>query len=285
MCNTAAVHQRSGSQLHGTIGVYFMRLSRFVIPVSALLLASCGVDDSPTVNNRPDLAGVRFINALVDAGPVDARMVDQTQWSAYALGINFRQSGILMPAQAGARPVRVWTSSNVLDDIELLIEQTVNITAGQNVTLLLTGSVSGGTARIEVIPDAVPDSTAGQIHVRAVNASDAAADVSWVDGGGASAPVSVGPLGTSAYIARPTGPVTASFTVAGDAGGPREAAAPAGEVRDDGIGNTAGHLASGSALSAYVFPASMPGSAAPQGGAFDAPAVIWFVDRVPAPPR
>ncbi|HLV24694.1 MAG TPA: DUF4397 domain-containing protein [Gemmatimonadales bacterium] len=263
-----------------------MRLSRIIIPLSALLLlASCGVDDSATVNSRPDLAGVRFINALVDAGPVDARMVDQAQWSAYALGLNFRQSGITLPTQAGARPVKVWTATNVLEDMELLIDQTVNITAGQNVTLLLTGSVAGGTARIEVIPDPVPSETAGQIHVRAVNASDTPADVSWVDGGGASAAVSVGALGTTEYVARPTGLVSASFDVVGDAGSPRVADAPIGAPEDGLIGARAGYSAEGSGLSAFVFGPAVVGSLAPQDPAFLEPGIVWFVDRIPAPPR
>lgn len=286
MCTTAAKFaDGKDSQLHGTSGASItMRLSRFIIPVSLLLLASCSIDDGPTQNTRPDLAGVRFINALVDAGAVDARMIDQTQWSAYALGLNYRQSGITLPTQAGARPVKVWTASNVLEDIDLIIEQTVTITAGQNVTLLLTGSVAGGTARIEVIPDPVPAEAAGQIHVRAVNASDTPADISWVDGGGASAAVSVGALGTTDYLVRPTGLVTASFTVAGDAGSPRVGDAPAGAPESGLIGATAGYTAEGSGLSAFIFGPAVAGSPSDLGAAYLEPGVVWFVDRIPAPP-
>ena len=54
-----------------------MRLSRLIIlSVSGLLVTACGVDDGPTVNARPQLAGVRFIHAMPDEGPVDARMID-----------------------------------------------------------------------------------------------------------------------------------------------------------------------------------------------------------------
>lgn len=273
-----------------------MRLSRILTPVSALLLlAACGVDDGPTSNARPPLAGVVFIHAMPDEGPVDARMIDQTQWSAYALGINFRQSSPRMAAQAGSRSIRVWRKSTDVDQV-MLIEQNVTIEAGQNVTLLLTGSVQGGTARIEVIPDNPPDSASGQIHVRAVNTTDAAAEVAWVTGGTAGTPVSVSPLGTSAYTAFPMAAVTASFFAPGAPGTTWEKVAPAGEPQTEGKGATAGYSASGSALSAYLFPPSVPGSLAPQdpepvvGGdpvvpVFAIPGIIWFVDRVPAPPR
>ncbi|HEY0970169.1 MAG TPA: DUF4397 domain-containing protein [Gemmatimonadales bacterium] len=256
-----------------------MRLSRLIIPVAALLFAACAVDDGPTVNNRPQLAGVRFINALADEGPVDARMIDQTEWHAFALAINFRQSGPVWPTEAGTRKVRVWRSTTNLDSMALLIEQDVTIEANKNVTLLLTGSVQANTARIEIIPDVVPDSSAGQIHIRAVNTMAGAADVSWVDANGASAPVSVSPLGQTSYQSRAAGEVKARFAAAGAA----DAAAPKGAPEAGGIGATAGYSTSGSALSAYLFPASVVGSRAP--AAFTTPGVVWFVDRVPAPPR
>lgn len=259
-----------------------MRFTRYLLPALAILVTACGVESDPVVNSRPPLALVKYIHAIPDEGPVDIRMIDQTKWSAYALNTNFRQQSIPMPTQAGNRLIRVWRATNVLDEIELLIEQNVQINAGENVTLLLTGSVQAGTARIEVIRDDVPDSVANQIHVRAVNTTGTAATVSWVDGNGASAPTNVASLGTTNYVARPLGAVTASFDLGGDT---YEAAAPAGAPQDGLIGATAGHQASGSALAAYLFPASVPDSRAPQTAAYQQPAVIWFVDRVPAPPR
>lgn len=261
-----------------------MRLSRILlVPASVLLLGACGVDDGPVSNARPSLATVRFINAISDEGAVDARMVDQTAWSAYALGINFRQSGLWLPTEAGSRPVRVWRASNVLDEIELLVEQTVDIPAGQTITLLLTGSVQAGTARIEVMPETLPDSVANNYHVRAVNVTDSPVEVSWVAGSDVSAPTAVPSLGSSAFVARPLGDVTASFNAPGAPGTTWTAQAPKGAAQSNGIGATAGTAASGSALSAWIFPASVVGSRAPQ--EFTSPGVVWFVDRVPAPPR
>lgn len=263
-----------------------MRLSRFLLPVAALLLASCGVDGGPVSNARPALAGVRFVNALSDEGPVDARMIDQTQWSSFALGINFRQAGFIMPTEAGSRKIRVFRATNDINQLDVLIEQSVDIVGGQNVTLLLTGSVQGGSARIEIIPETVPDSSANQFHIRAVNATGTAADLSWVAGATVSPVGSVGPLAATSYTQRALGAVTAQFNAPGVPGTTWSTAAPAGVAQtDNGIGATAGYLASGTAMSAYLFPASVVGSRAPQGGAFTSPAVVWLVDRVPAPPR
>lgn len=256
-----------------------MRLSRIVLlPAAALFATACGVDDEPVVNARPQLSSVRVIHAIADEGPIDTRMIHSARWSNFALGLNFRASGIPMPVEPGSRPLRVWRSSTVLEEIVPLIETDVVIPAGQNVTLLLTGSVANGTARVEVIPDVVPDSTAGQIHARVVNATAAGVAASWVAGDVTSAPISVASLATSSYEARPAGPL--SVLVGG-----ATFAAPAGVAENNGIGATAGAGQAGSALSAFVFPASVVGSRAPQDGAFAAPAVVWMVDRVPAPPR
>lgn len=262
-----------------------MRLTRLLLlPVTALLVTACGVDDGPTVHARPQLAGVRFIHAMPDEGPVDARMVDGVRWTSSALGINFRQSGPVWPVAAGTHKVRVFRASSTdIDSIAILVEQDVTIEPNRNVTLLLTGSTAANSARIEIIPDEVPDSTAGNIHVRAVNVTGAPMEVAWVGtGGAATAPTAVGPLSATSYAARGADTVTARFNASGSATMITERA-PAGAPENNGIGASAGFRTSGSALSAYIFPASVAGSRAPSD--FTSPGVVWFVDRVPAPPR
>jgi len=253
-----------------------MRLSRFLIPAAALLMASCAVDGGPVSNDRPPLGGVRYINGLADEGPVDIRMVDQSKWAPYALGINFRQGGVTMAAQAGTRHIRVWRAGSDIESIPMIHEENIDIVEGESVTLLLTGSVQAGTIRFVVIPDAVPDSTANQIHIRGVNATGTPMDLSWINGDEEGPSTSVASMGQSAYIAHGLSKVTAKF-------GAATQDAPAGAAQANGIGATAGYLASGSGLSAYVFPASVPGSAAPE--EFTEPGIVWFVDRVPSPPR
>jgi len=268
-----------------------MKLSRFLIlPAAALLLAGCAIDDAPTENSRPaGLSGVRFIHAMSDEGGIDARMYDQTSWSSYALGINFRQSGAIQPTEPGTRMIRVFRASTDVDEIDdILIDQSVTIPAGEAVvTLLLTGSVQAGTANIQVITESVPDSTSGSTHYRAFNATGSASEVIFAAGDGSSAPVTVGPLSSTGYSSRSVsaGALTASFFDAADPADTWEGDAPAGAPENNGIGATAGHTASGSALVAYLFEESVVGSRAPQGAAFQGPGVIWFVDRVPAPPR
>lgn len=266
-----------------------MKLSRFfILPAAAALLAGCAIDDAPTENSRPaGLSGVRFIHAMSDEGAVDARMYDQTEWSASALGVNFRGSGAIFPTEPGARAIRIFRASTELDEIDdILIDQTVTIPAGEDVvTLLLTGSVQAGTATIQVITESVPDSTSGSTHFRAFNAGSSPREVVFTDAGGSTAPVSVGPLSSTGYSVRSVGAgaLTATFYDAADPGTTWEGNAPAGAPENNGIGATAGHTASGSALVAYIFDASVVGSRAPAG--FTEPGVIWFVDRVPAPPR
>ena len=53
---------------------------RLFMPLALIALAACH-DDGVTVNARPPLGGVRFINAVPDGGPVDIRYVDQVEWS------------------------------------------------------------------------------------------------------------------------------------------------------------------------------------------------------------
>ena len=63
----------------------FFRIS--LLPLALLAVAACH-DDGVSVNNRPPLGGVRFVNAVADGGPVDIRMVDQVEWSASSVADN-----------------------------------------------------------------------------------------------------------------------------------------------------------------------------------------------------
>ena len=311
-----------------------MKLSRFfILPAAALLLAGCAIDDAPTENSRPaGLSGVRFIHAIADEGAVDARMYDQTEWSSYALGINFRQSGAIHPTEPGTRPIRVFRASTDIDAIDdILIEQTVDIPAGQPlVTLLLTGSVQSGTAQIQVITGSVPDSTAGSVHYRVFNATGTPYVARYEDVGGEGGSFTVNQFSGSEYQTRAVGTayMVTAFWDPGDpgtifgGGHPTEdiwnpnfpwsipwannrSAMPLRAPEANGIGATAGSRASGSAMSAFIFPASVAGTRAPRDPVpvppdpeeedadlwippppfYNTPNIVWFIDRVPAPPR
>src|SRR4051812_40800653 len=80
---------------------------------TALGLAACGGDDSPTGVGRPSLAAVRYINALPDTFDVDIRMVDQIDWSATANKLTFRAATEYFPIEAKARHLRVFPQPGV----------------------------------------------------------------------------------------------------------------------------------------------------------------------------
>lgn len=61
--------------------------------------------------------------------------------------------------------------------------------------------------------------------------------------------------------------------------------APAGAAASGLIGAAVGYLGTGRAMSAYVFPRPVAVSKAPQTAASTRPAVVFFEDLIPAPPK
>jgi hypothetical protein len=155
-----------------------MRLS-YLLPIALLAVAACH-DDGVSVNARPPLGGVRFINAVPDGGPGDIRMVDQVEWSASSVsgnssccGLAFRQGTVHWATEAKARHIRVFPSdSSIAVTSQILLDTTITIEANKNVTLMLVGSqATGGKVRfiqIDDNPGAVPNN---KVAVRLVNAS------------------------------------------------------------------------------------------------------------------
>jgi uncharacterized protein DUF4397 len=264
-----------------------MRLSRFgFLCVAITAIVGCSSEDI-TNNRLPDLAGVRYINALADTGLVDVRMVDQVEWSANANGLNFRQGIEHQPTEAKERHIRVFSfaSMNVGVVSQVIVDTTITFAANSKATLLLIGSARARTARFVVIDDAPPPAAANQIAVRAVNASTGAIDAYVVTFPGD--PIAGSPTAAniaintaSPYITRATGVVALKVTDAGSttanasAAGPPAAAPPAGTPFFPSAGIDTG----GSAFSVYYFPRGVAGSAQ---NAIITPGIIWFVDRVP----
>lgn len=275
-----------------------MHFRSLLIPVAMLAVAACH-DDGVSVNARPPLGGVRFINAVADGGAVDIRMIDQVKWSASSvngnnIGLAFRSGTIHWATEAKARHIRVFPSDSAIAVAStILLDTTITIEADKNVTLLLVGSRAGKVSFVK-IDDTAPDPGAGRIAVRMVNASGSGAatapasgyitasttsslpsSASWANLGA----VSVGP-----YVVRDTGAFAVRASSTDQATIFASAAAPTGAPAAGLIGATAGARGPGSALSAYLFPRSVAGTGAPQTAAFTTPALIFFVDRVPPPP-
>jgi hypothetical protein len=294
-----------------------MRLSRLLLlPVAALSAAACSDDDGVTVNTRPPLGGVRFINAVPDMRPVDIRMVDQVQWSASSVngsnyGLAFRNGTVHWATEAKARQIRVFPAdSNITNGSRVLLDQTITIEPNRNVTLMLVpGPRTSATDSVAfvVIDDTVEPGT--QVSVRLVNASTTGATPAAASGwltattttavSGTPTWNNVAPLTAGAYVTRDTGSFAARVAAAGTTTPLWSAAAPAGEPATPTVGALAGSRAAGTGLSAYIFPRACPaagatitvancpaaaGSSAATRTAYAAPAVVWFVDRIPTPP-
>jgi hypothetical protein len=280
-----------------------MRLSH-LLPIALLAVAACH-DDGVSVNARPPLGGVRFINAVPDGGPVDIRMVDQVEWSASSVssnlsccGLAFRQGTNYWATEAKARHIRVFpTDSSIAVTSQILHDTTITIEANKNVTLMLVGSrATGGKVsfvKIDDEPGAIPNN---KVAVRVVNASatgqvPAPADAYIVTDTTATglpatpAFAALGALSASPYVLRDPGVFAVRATAAGNTTTFWAATAPAGAAESGLIGTAAGYLGTGSAMAAYIFPRSVAGSSAPQSTAFTRPAVVFFIDFIPAPPH
>lgn len=264
-----------------------MRLSRFgFLCVAITAIVGCSSEDITNVR-LPDLAGVRYINALADTGLVDIRMVDQVEWSVTANALNFRAGIEHQPTEAKARHIRVFSFASRAVGVvsQVIVDTTITFAANSKSTLLLTGSARARTARFVVIDDAPPAAAANQIAVRAVNASTGAIDAYVVTAPGdpiAGSPTAanIAVNAASPYITRATGIVALKVTDAGSpvanasAAGPPASAPPIGTPFLPSAGIDTG----GSAFSVYYFPPGVAGSAQ---AAVTAPGIVWFVDRVP----
>ena len=278
-----------------------MRLTH-LLPIVLLAVAACH-DNGVSVNARPPLGGVRFINAVPDGGPVDIRMIDQVEWSASSAsgsanccGLTFRAGTISWPTEAKARHIRVFPSdSSIVITSQILLDTTITIEANKNVTLMLVGSqATGGKVSFVTISDDVAPA-ATQVAVRLVNASSTG-QVPANASGYITATTStalpatadfatVAPRSASPYLMRATGSFAIRTTPAGDNTTIWSIAAPDGAAASGLIGVTAGALGPGSGLSAYLFPRSVAGTKAPQTTLFLTPGIVFFVDLIPAPPK
>ena len=265
-----------------------MRLSHFLLfCVGGLAVVGCD-DDEIVSSSPPPLAAVRFINALADTGAVDIRMIDQLEWSAFALSLAFRSGTEHQPTEAKARHIRVFpTSTNPAVTSNFLIDTTITVQANTKYTFLLVGSARAGTERFLVLTDE-PPACADNIAVRALNAGVTGnVDLFITRKSGDPRPATpsvadVAPLEASAYVTRPADTTYVRYTNAGDTTTVAAAAGPMAPATATGQRPAAGVNSKCSAFSAVAFPRSVAGSTAPQTPArFTAPEVIYFVDRVP----
>lgn len=268
-----------------------MRLSRLaIVAVAAAGIAGCG-KDSVTNPATPPLAGVRFINGLSDSSSVDVRMIDQVDWSFNGIqNIAFRQGTEHQPVEAKARQIRVFPNSpNPAITSAFMVDTTISFSANSRYTLLLVRETPTHV-HLVVINDDAPVPAAGQIAIRAVNASAAPIDAYVVDTTTTAIPAgtptvaNVAPLAASAYVGRAAARAAMRVTAAGSATVTASQAGPPSSNTPTPAGENpqAGVYYAGTGFSVYYFPRSVAGTSAPQTAAFTNPAIVWFVDRNPA---
>ena len=283
---------------------------RSMLRVSLLCLAvsigACKPDEVISTENIPT-AGVRFINAVPDTGAafgLDFRFVDLAESNAQ-FRIPFRNqpgsatvSGDTVfastqlqykPARAGARHFRIFLSDTLQSVASTVLkDSTINIEAGKNYTVMLWGyarSTGADKMRVSVWEEAVPD-PAANVALRVINATNAAIDVrqylktatlpanpTWAN---------VAPFTASTYVT--TAPGQIKYNVQPASGGTAlftDVLALVGTAATVDVEALPGTTIAGSAITAIVFPRSVAGSKAPQGGRFNAPLASFMWDRRP----
>jgi hypothetical protein len=263
-----------------------MRLPRLaMLCVAALSASACGSD---SVTAPPQLAAVRFVNAVADTGAVDIRYIDQVDFSTAGNNVAFRGGTPYFPAAVGTRKLRVFlTSRDITVTSVTMLDAQATLAANARVTLLLSGSARAGTLKLLVVNDSTTAPPSGQIGIRMVNATSGQVSDGYISTA-PSDPLSGSPtftgvqaLASSAYANRATGAAALQVTATGSITVSARSAGPPAPATLPGEFPAAGVTSAGSMFSAYYFPASVVGSGAPQTAAFQVPGIVWFVDRNP----
>jgi len=278
-----------------------MTLQKIVLlGIAAILVAGCSKDDEGTTSIGPR-AFVRYINAVNDTLPLDARFVDEPVENLPTfLGVACRGgSGVYQGVTAGERQFRVFPNDTTpAGASQRLIDTTLNLQANAYYTLLHVGSTRAGALNpdrlIVMIDDPQVPVTAGTISVRAINASldsgtvdifIARSSVANPVTGPATPRITLQPGTASGYVTLPAltaGTADSLFRFAVARGGAATTFAST-LVNQPGIAATGsvsaqpGVRVAGSVLTAVIFPASAPGSKCTAG----APATGLFIDRGP----
>ena len=278
-----------------------MNVTRFGLALTgALLVAGCKKDAGPFLAPIEPLAYTRFIAAVPDTSALDWRFIDDIKNSPFALGLAFRGFTPYQGTTPGPRHLRIFpTSVDINITSQFVIDTTITFQANKYYTLIHVGLARAGGSpadKIVVLTDEAPTVTGSNIALRVVNlgpglntgapgAVDVFATAAVADATPATALTpNVAFLGTSAYVTRAVGTLALRATAAGTTTPVlANVAAPAGAPADPALSGSAigGAAQAGSALSAFVFPRSTAGSAAPQTAAFTNPIIVYIVDKRP----
>lgn len=276
---------------------------------------ACSHDTSGTISVQDPLAGLRYVNLVPDTGAVDFRVIDVVINAPNQVAATFRTGGAPngvptaflpphAPVLAGTRHIRVFmdgTTSAVASQV--VLDTTFTFDQGFNYTFYMYGYTRTGqtpAVRAFITKDSLPSATAAQWQVRVIHLAPTLAptfagtpvDV-WVDTLAAAAtPVgaptfaNVNLLQTSAYLPfTARGTPALNYRVAIAATGTTtpivSAAVTAGVVGTATTNPIAGDLVGGTGITAVIVPPSVAGSQAPQTAAFQAPTILFLIDKQP----
>ncbi len=260
--------------------------------IVVLGLAACGDDKlGPT----PPIGALRFVNAVADTGAMDFRVIDVVGDAPQFLENTFRSATPYQAVEAGSRHLKVFMTPSRTDTLvgsPTVWDTTFTFVAGTNYTVVMTGFARSGSTpamRMQILQDDPTAPAAGQIRLRAINLGSGlgAIDAFWrptaapAPGTGFATNLAFGgagayaPLDTAALRVAATATGTTTPTLADVVG-------PAGVAGTPAANPIAGTRVAGSVLTAFFVPASVTGSAAPQGGAFAAPSILYVADRRPS---
>jgi len=254
-------------------------------------VVACGDDE---LGPPPPSGALRFINAVADTGAMDFRVVDIIGDAPQFLENTYRSATPYQAVQAGNRHLKVFMTPSRTDTLvgaPTVWDTMFTFTAGTNYTVVMTGFARSGSTpamQMQIIQDDPTAPAAGQIRLRAINLGSGlgAIDAFWrrsadpapgtglatnlaFGGAGAFAPLDTAALQVAATATGTTTPILA------------DVAGPSGVAGTPSANPIAGTTVAGSVLTAIFLPASVAGSAAPQGGAFAAPTILYVADRRP----
>ncbi len=263
-----------------------MRFLRY-LPLAALMfVGACDQEASITNVSRPPLAFIRYVHAVPDFGATDFKFIDAVEYSPSYANSSFRSVGIYQGVRAGSRQWKVFrNSANIAETQQVIAEGTTDFVAGQYYTILHRGFAVAGTPAqgIVLINDTRPDVSTGNVHWRSINAIVGLANQDVFVGAPAGAPAAsnVAPGGASNYVARATGTFSIHTAETGTLVSLASDTPFAGVAGTTAVDPVGGFNIAGTLFTAFHFPRSVAGSAAPQTAAFTTPAVTLIVDRQP----
>jgi hypothetical protein len=276
------------------------------------VVGACSRDKVVSTENIPT-AGVRFINAVPDTGAafgLDMRFVDLPESNSH-FRVLFRNTpttsgGVTASTQiqyknarAGSRHFRIFLDDTLQAVAQTVLKDTtVTLEAGKLYTALLWGnarSTGADKMRLTFIEETIGD-PAANVALRVINATGAPVDVrQYVATGTLPATATwanVAAYGISTYVnvppaqirynVQPAGGGTALFTDALALIGTPKGTVVGGCTVGVDCDYAPGTTVPGSAITAIIFPRSVAGTKAPQGGAFGSPLLSFMWDRRPA---